>query len=848
MLFSNNILKRFINIKDPIDTITDNLILKTVEVEEVTHRIIPKTVVIGKIIKIYKHPDADKLNVCEVNCGSHWNFEIVCGGENVAEWIFVCVALSGTFLEKIDLKIQARNVRWIESNGMICAKAELGINEDSDLHTIWNLEEDLDDIDEDDLWKALSDKFPRLDNTIIDVDNKWLTHRPDLTGHFGMATELNAIYYAHEKSKIWFNKISQYYEQFGNSNIEQILSESRKSERRKIVCETDKLNTYILMEINNIAVSKSDFFSRLEMIDLGLGPLNNWVDFSNLFMNTAGQPIHFFDADKIEWNIIVRNAKAWEKFVDLFEKEHELLESDMVITDEKKILAIAWVVGGLNSWVDENTKNILLEVANFDAVSVRKTWVRLGLRTDSELRYEKNINPVYSLYVLILFLDLMKFYKKDLDQYEIWGLDYYVKEWVLKLRNKSLDIDFAECANFIFWENKEAEFEKFERILKWLWYRVNLKNWKWMVNFPIRRSPDDMNIKQDIFEEIARVFGYENVNEKIAQTAIKPNEYPENVKLTRTLEEILTQQMWFSQVETYPWVWEKEMKTFETDLENIIKIKNPINVDQPFLRDSIIYPLMEYVKKNSKFFDEIRMFDIGRTWTKSDESDKDNVKRENEFDIENLEKHSFAQLNEAGKLAMINFQKNISNWENDNLIAMKADIENIFVQLGIKGKLEFGKTSESAFHPKKQWKVLFNKKEVWFIGTVHPLVASEYKINEKSAVAFAELNIEILVELFKNAKIKTDYETLQNQIVWRDLCFVVDESEDFENIVNAMKKTKWVEEISVFDLYKWENLSEWKKSIALKFKIKWENMTTENINKIMDNAIQNVEKTWAKLR
>lgn len=841
MLFTKTIFNKFINIWDDIDNITNNLILKTVEVEEVVHRTIPETVVIGKIKEISKHPDADKLNVCILDCWKHWEYTIVCGWENVAPDMFVCTALPETYLPAIDLKIQWRAVRWIESNWMICAKAELWINEDTDLHTIRDLSEDFEDLSSDDIWVSFIEKFSRLNNTIIDVDNKWLTHRPDLTWHFWLATELNAIYYSKDKSKIKFNKIKEYYEQFSNKDINQILENSKKS-NKKVLSETDKLNTYILMEINNISVLKSEFFTRLQMLDLWQTPINNRVDFSNIFMNTVWQPIHFFDADKVEWNIIVRNAKTGEKFTDLFEKEHELLESDIVIADEKKILALAGVVWGLESWVTDSTENIILEIANFDAVSVRKTWVRLGLRTDAELRFEKNINPVFSLYTLILFLDLIKFYSKDLWTYEIWWLSFFIKDWVLDLQHKSLSIDLQECSNFVFGEDKTSEYEQFTMILKWLWYKTNIIDGKWTVEFPVRRSPDDMNIKQDVFEEVARIYWYENVEEKQVSTPVNTDDFLPSVKLNRTLEELLTMQLQFSQVETYPRIWEKELSAFNQDNSELMEIKNPINVDQPYLRDSIIYPLMDYVKKNSKFFDKIKMFDIGKVWSQWDTTNKDLA------NVENIEKHSLSQINEKSVLWLVDYQKSISTRENDNLLSMKWYIQTLLATLWIKGKLEYVKTDLPSFHPKKQWKILLNRQEIGFVGTIHPLVNTQYKINEKSSVVFSQIDLNLLLPFFENAKIKTNYETLQDQIVWRDLCFVIDEKDSFDPILTAINKTKWVEELAVFDLYKGENLEPWKKSIAIKFKIKWENMTTEEINTIMDQAISNVEKTWAKLR
>lgn len=206
-----------------------------------------------------------------------------------------------------------------------------------------------------------------------------------------------------------------------------MLEHTQQKLERAIKVSSEAVNTYIALEIKNIEVKKSDFFSRLQLKDIGGKSVNNWVDFANLFMNISSQPIHLFDADKVKGDLQVRNAREGELFVDLFEVEHSLKTTDLVIADNEKVLALAGVIGGLESAVSDTTKNVLVEIANYDPVSVRKTGTRLGLRTDAELRFEKNINPEWSLYSLLLFLDELKYYAKTLGNYEIGGVGYFIK-------------------------------------------------------------------------------------------------------------------------------------------------------------------------------------------------------------------------------------------------------------------------------------------------------------------------------------------------------------------------------------------------------------------------------------
>lgn len=368
MLYSQNLLQKYINIKDDIKNIADNLTMKSCEIEEIISREIPKDIVVGKVTEVTKHPDADKLLVCQLDCADKWKFQIVTWWENVAEGYFVPVALPGAYIASIDLKIVPRQMRGLDSNGMICSKNELWIAEDTDEHWIWLMDKDLEMKDEY-IGKPLVEVFPWLENKVLDVDNKTLTHRPDLTGHFGIATELNAIYIWTDHIK--FNKAKDYMNDFQNQNIFEVLENATKS-KRSVISESDKLNTYILLELNDVKVEQSNFFTRLMMMDLWMNPRENWVDFSNIFVSLSGQPIHFFDADKVDGDIIVRHAKEWEKFIDLFEDEHELKSTDLVIADKSKVLALAGVVGGKDSGVTKYTKNILVEIANFDPVCVRK--------------------------------------------------------------------------------------------------------------------------------------------------------------------------------------------------------------------------------------------------------------------------------------------------------------------------------------------------------------------------------------------------------------------------------------------------------------------------------------------
>ena len=830
MKYSSSLVQKFITIQDSPENIAKNLILKTCEIEEIVERKIPETIVIGKVMSCEKHPDADKLSVCQVDCGKKGIFQILCGGVNVTADIFVPVALTGTHFAKMGITIEPRKMRWLDSNWMICSKEEIGINEDMEKHSIRSLTEDLDDISYKDLGTPMAEKFPRLEWFVMEVDNKSLTNRPDLTWHRWAAMELNAMY---DVKEISFTTIKKRYEQFQDSTIQQILDGSKKA-KTKVIGEADGLNSYILLELNDVKVQPSSFYTRLQMIDMGATPRSNWVDFSNLFMLVSGQPVHFFDAAKVEGNVTIRNAKNKESFTDLFGATHELISTDIVIADDKKVLALAGIVWWLDSGVTENTTNILVEIANFDPVAVRKTWTRLGLRTDAELRYEKNINPLRSLHCLLLFLDELKFYAKDLGSFDIGGLSYFVNKHLKLENNKTIEVDFKKMEQFIFW-NEIKDFEKLAKnILTKLGFLVN-KN---TITPPIWRSPDDINISEDLYEEVARMYGYDNIQTLPLMSVAEYVPYTDEVSIQRKIEDVLVRNFACNQTETYPWISEKTIQEFGKDPKDFYSLQNPTNPEAPYLRNGMWYGLLAYVAKNAKFFDQCRIFDIGKIWY----TDEKNLKKQ-------TSKFARELVHEEMHLGVMLYQKAIAQRDQDPFLEAKHIIKTIVKVLEL-GEINFEQSHVEQFHPKKQLLVKIGNRVIWFIGALHPFILQSQKISETSSVVYLSLNISNVIQTLADATEHVyHYETLQDQIIWRDICFVVDADKDFGPVLEAVKAVNEVRDLEVFDVYQGKNLPEWKKSVAFRIKITGDwTMTSEHINEVMNKAIKAGEKAWGKLR
>ena len=835
MKFSRNLLKQYISLDDSIDAISQQLTLKSCEVEEVITRTIPDNVLIGKATSVEQHPNADKLVVCQVNCGKAGNFQIITGGENMVADRFVPVAIPGCYLPVIDLTIGEREMRGTMSSGMICSKEEIGIMEDMDKHRIWLLDEDLTDLSDDDLGTPLGEKYPWLNNSIIDVDNKTLTHRPDMTGHLWLASELYAIYNSNHdtKQQISFTTIPHYYETVHNTNILQTIELGNKTSRG-VTSTTDKLRSYVLLELSWISIQESSFYLRTLLRDADGQPKNNRVDFSNLFMLSTGQPVHFFDAAKVNGDIIVRQAHDGEQFTSLVGETYKLTTEDMVIADKDAILALAGVIGGESSAISESTTDIIVEIANFDPVSVRKTAQRHGIRTDASMRYEKNINPVITLHHLIQFLDELQRHQKDLGTYTIGWTTMHANDMTKQLLNQQTTIDVTEedIQRCLFGSTKDWFGETISTILVSLGYEYANNT----ATIPYRRWPADMGMKHDIYEEVARIYGYETIDHAPMHSDVREQPFDTKTKIIRSMETIISWVGQSTQVETYPRVEEKLLTLFNADKTELFSLQNPSSPETKYMRNAMMYNLLQYAKKNSKFIDQCWLFDIGQVW-------KNNTVHDT---------HTGTQPGETTQAWIVLFTKKVEGRQQDTILHAKQLVQTIVTTLWITGELSYMATDHQYFHPRKQATITINNKEIGTIGQLHPLLHSDLKFDEQAQISSIEISISTLVTLLdaqeKNLG-EAYYETIHDQIIRRDLSFLVDSEQPAWTITDAIIAIDEIQEVKVFDIYHGKNIPEWKKSLSLSFKMIGDGKRkTDHINAIMDQAIHTAQAHGWTLR
>lgn len=839
MYYSYNLIKQFIIVNDKIENIAKHLTLKTCEIEEITQRVIPESVVIGKVLETKKHPNADKLTICQVDCWIHGKYQICTAAENIAHNFYVPIALPGTYLPNIQLEIQKREMRGEVSNGMICAKEELGIQEDLDIHGIRNMQaiqkwqnknNDFTDISDQDIGKSLTEKYPRLNNTIIDVDNKTITNRPDLTGHFGLAQEIYAIYQTHDQKAITNDSWLKKYKTDLATPIK---------EEGTLVVKSDKVRSYTTLSIPWIIIQPSSLQTRIHMIDLWLQPRNNRVDFSNYFMLTTGQPIHCFDKAKVQGDINVREANDWEEFVDLFDKTHILQEGDLIICDQDKILALAGIIGGKNSGITDKTQDIIIEIANFDPIITRKTAIRLWLRTDAIMRFEKNINPLYTKQCTSILLAMIK---TNNDQLWVNLNNITIQRHNNPQRNEEGPTNISYNTNTItqriFWERKEY----FDKIITHILTNLGCTINQWKASIPSWRWPEDLRLSEDLEEEVARVYGYEKIDTQNINKPTKASPY-NPLEVVQSNLEIIIEKHHGDLVEIYPWTTDKNLNIFEVDKKRLLRKINALAPDLSYLSDSTLYNLITLIQKNAKFFDELKLATITDVQAKTNSTEPFNAIYGNI--------HITTNSIESKQLGMIYYKKKCNQRYDDTFLHCKKigidSIQAISGELWSRG-ISLKPTDSKFFHPNKQAIIEHNTMAIGFVWQLHPLIVEQYKIDTQSQVSYISLDLAVLTHSIWTNKNHT-YNTLQDQIVVRDLSFVVEKTINFSPLIQNIQDIKQISNVNIFDIYQGKQLPNDKKAIALQITIQGDgNMTTDQINAIMEQAIKKGEKTGAILR
>ncbi|MBT4334930.1 phenylalanine--tRNA ligase subunit beta, partial [bacterium] len=590
MKISLNWLKQYVDIPKSLEPheLALKLTMATVEVEEIIdEKERFNNILVGEIIEIVDHPDATKLKVCNVRTDTD-EYKIVCGGNNIYKGMKSVLALPGALIkwhgEGEFTKLAKVKIRGVESNGMLCAAEEV------DLPDSYFVEEGVVDLgNKVKVGEPLAEIFG-LDDVIIDIDNKSITHRSDLWGHYGMAREVAAI----------LNK------KLGLLKNEE-LSEGKEVNLKIKIEDNENCLRYMGVAFKNIKIEPSPEWMQNLLTAAGVRPINNIVDISNFVMLELGQPTHAFDRKNItDDTIIVKKAKGSEKFKTLDDIERDLDKNTLLICDKKKPVALAGIMGGLNSEVENDTNEIIFEVANFNPVNVRKTATRLDLRTDAVTRFEKGLDPNLTEVAMKRVITLIH---EIIPKAELSSKIVDINNFKETKREIELDLAFLKRRVGIEIPKKEVI-----RILESLEFKVDDNKETLLVTVPSFRTKKDISIVEDLVEEVARIYGYDNIEHIMPNVSMEPQEFNYERAVERKVKNVLVNICGLNEVLNYSFISEKQISNLDLNIKDHLELKNTLSVDQKYLRTTLLFNLLSNVSKNLRFFKEFNLFELGRVY------------------------------------------------------------------------------------------------------------------------------------------------------------------------------------------------------------------------------------------
>ena len=786
MKLSTNFVKDYVDIDVDLKTLAEDMTGVGNEYDSAEKLINATNLVVGEVIECDMHPDSDHLHVCKVNVGNGV-LQIVCGAPNVRKGLKVIVALVGAELPG-DFKIKAGKIRGVESNGMLCSIAELGLDskflKPEDKEGIHELPETA--VPGEDPIKLMG-----MDDGVIDFE--LTANRGDLLSILGMAYEIGAIY--DKKVKDIDLSYNQSNEDINNSF--------------KVNIKTDNCSIFLAKRVENVVIKESPTFIKNRLIASGIRPINNVVDISNYVMLEVGQPLHYYDADTLNGCLEVRMAEEKEKLTTLDDVERTLSSEDIVISDGKKAIGLAGVMGGAETEITENTKNIMIESAIFDNVKIRKTSKEI-LRSEASNRFEKGLDPNRTYMAIERSCNLLEKYA---DAKIVGGL---VKYDTTSLEDTKIDVSLERVNRVLGTTiSKEDVLDVFRKLA----FETEVNGDKITVFVPKRRI--DISIEEDLIEEVGRIYGVNNIEGKLPSLPLKQGSY------NKTLRNIRNKMIDLGLNETlsYILVNDKEATKYTTDCIETVKLLDPMTEERNTLRYSMIPSLVkiyEYNKaRNQK---DVSIFEIGKGFYKKDDQYGENLKL----------------------CALMTGERYLSvKSKQVDFYDIKGVAEELLDYLGYGGRYSFVVKDElpKEFHPYQTAQISVNNDIVGIIGKLHPNCT-------KDNVYVLEINLDKLLEK-KTGKMKYK-EISKFPSVKKDLAVVIDKDITSEEIAKQIKKLagNLLLGSKIFDVYTGENIEENKKSIAysLEFGATDRTLTDDEINAILEKIIAGLEKQGAIIR
>ena len=786
MKLSTNFLKDYIDIDVDVKQLAEDMTRVGNEYDSASNLINATKLVIGQIIECEPHPDSDHLHLCKVNIGTEV-LDIVCGAPNARTGLKVIVALDGAVLPEKTIK--KGMIRGQESNGMLCSIAELGLEhkflKPEDSEGIAELGEDA-EIGGDPI------KYLQMDDGVIDFE--LTANRGDLLSILGMAYEVGAIYDKKVKD------VDLKHKESGED-----INKTFKTE-----VKTENCSKLLVKKVENVKIEESPIFIKNRLIASGIRPINNVVDISNYVMLELGQPLHFYDADKLGNKLVVRMAEDGEKLTTLDNVERTLTSEDIVIADATHGVGLAGVMGGLETEVEPDTKNIIIESAIFDSVKVRKTSKKI-VRSEASNRFEKGLDPERTTMAIERACKLLEEYAGGT---VVTGTVEYDKT---NNKEKEIEITFKNINDVLGTVIPNEEILNVFRKLGFS-YKVNGETIK--VTVPTRRL--DISIKEDLIEEVSRIYGVDNIEGKLPIVPMRKGSYD------KTQREIRNKMIALGLKETLTYVLinDKEVNGYTLDKFEPLKLLDPITEDRNTLRYSMIpslYKVYEYNKAREQ--KDISIFEIGKGFYKKGEV-----------------------YGEDTKLCVLmsgKYSTGLNNNKTVDFYVIKGIAEEVLDYLGYSGRYSFMKQEmPKEMHPGQSAMINVNGSNIGMIGKIHPSVT-------KDDVYVLEINLD---ELFTKKVGKMKYKEFSKfPSINKDIALVVDKksvSKDIEKVIKSAGGSL-LTNIEVFDVYTGVGVGIDKKSIAysLTFSDMKKTLTDEEINGLMDKIIDAVsKKCGAELR
>ena len=786
-----------------------DLTMSTVEVEDTIE--LAKQfdhMVVGVINTIEQHPNADKLRVCMTDIGGRVE-SIVCGGSNLREGMKVAVALPGSVCrwhgEGEPVEIKKSKLRGVDSYGMICGAVEIGLADlfptKEEAHIL-----DLSDFDAP-AGTPLADALD-LNDIILEIDNKSMTNRPDLWGHYGIAREIAALYDLPMKEFPHFDR-----------NVE------NTSGFHVTVEDAERCPRMTGTQIENVCVKPAPYWMQVRIWKTGMRPINALVDITNYVMLATGQPSHAYDSDHIAGHIIVRRAKAGETLTLLNGKELPLSTDDLTIADDAGIVGLAGVMGGAKDSILPTTSKVILEIANFQAAGIRRTALRYDNRTEASARYEKAIDPERCDQALDLSMQLFS------DLYPEMKVTGLVDEYPQHLKQAEIDVPLSWLERRL---GKRLSPDEIKHKMELLGYGISFDGDNMHVVVPTWRSTGDVSIQADIMEEVARMYGYENFEAEPITTTFDGAINQLDKDLERRIKEYLAIRCGMQEIFTYPWMEESYVNAVLQSTEGILSLSTPPSPAERFVRSSLLPNLCKAVVKNERYFDEFSIFETAQVFRDENYTSP----------YDPREKLPSQRKNVAG--AFVTTDKDITA-----LFRKAKGVVEMMARYVHMETLTFRQTEKPVWADNVVWlNICRGEEKVGDLALLSKKVSMACGIKNLNVMLF-QLDQDSLVPL--KSRTNTFTHMAEYPMTDYDISLLLDGSVQWKDVLQTVGgiKSELLHGASFVDEYRGKQVPAGKKSLTLRLSIgsKEKTLTSSEIEEVASNVLNKIAKRFgAELR